>query len=199
MTKKKKPKSDPSVRYDLTPKQKDEIMEEAASDFITDLDGGMDEKVLKRVKFFIYWFLGYPPLKAAEKADFTPQYGYRLIQMYRDNSKLRAQIDKIVNAMPDKYRGWSKLKLQEVAEIKEKGLEYLKDNPDQAVRHSRFLRGLEEVAGVLEPDTAPRTIINIASVERLQAIIGRDLDERLAIPEGEIVEEKLLPDGSKAN
>ena len=70
-----------------------------------------EKKADKRAKFYLYWILGLPLASCARLAGYTKEYGYKLVQTYRNNRQIRAEIEQITNLMPERYKAICRLKL----------------------------------------------------------------------------------------
>jgi len=128
----------------------------------------VNPKDQKQTRFFLLWFMGVSPTVAATMAGYCKDYGYRLVQKYRKNTKLRAHVEQIANIFPDRYRSVCKLRLAEMAEIEAKALQAYKDDPLLAISKPALLKQIKQGAGILSDDVpGPSPQISIASVKNL--------------------------------
>jgi hypothetical protein len=135
---------------------------------------GVDDK---RTKFFLYWILGFPSTVAAKFAGYAGSYAYKLLKKYRLDKDLRAQIESIVDMMPEKYRSLTKLRLVDIADIEGAALQQYKDNPELAIKKPQLLKHLKQTASVLEPDAPVQKIINIETVQGLMVQLNQEVSE----------------------
>ena len=120
----------------------------------------------KWLKFHLLRMFGIDTQLSAKIAGYNSQYGYKLIEKYRNTPKIRHTLEAFVNSMPDDYRLMCKLRLPQVAEIERKALAEYQDKPKLAIDKPALLKQVKQGAGVLVDDDRPA--IQFINVERLQ-------------------------------
>jgi hypothetical protein len=136
----------------------------------------------KLYKFCSYWLFGYPIKVCANKAGYSEAYGYKIVQRYKKQPKLRQSVDQILNMFPERYRSVCKLRLPQIAEIEGKALQRYEDKPKLAIDKPQLLKQIKQGAGVDlgDIDTPKGPTINIQAMEKVQILISDVLTKRLA-------------------
>jgi len=144
----------------------------------------------KLYKFCLYYLFGFPMEVCAKKAGYSKTYGYKIVEKYKKQPKLRQSVDQILNMFPDRYRAVCKMRLPQIAEIEGKALQEYEDNPKLAIDKPQLLKQVKQGGGVdlseaVQPPKPPT--INI---QELKVFWDNALPHQDPKPiEGEIIED----------
>jgi len=149
-----------------------------------------EQKDKKRMTFYLYWLFGYPIKSCADLSGYSESYAYNLVHAYKKSSKLRTQVDEVLDLFPERYKSVCRLRLPQIAEIEGLALgEYEKD-PKLAIRQPQLLKQVKQAGGVDLNEEAPpkkQPTVNIGEIKLFwQGLLG---DEPKPV-DAEVIEEK---------
>jgi hypothetical protein len=139
-------------------------IEEVVTNVIDQKKGG------RKQKFHLYRMFNLPVKTYAILAGYNKDYGYKLVEEYRNTPKIRHTIEQIINDMPEAYRSVCKMRLLQISEIEGAALREYQDIPQKAIDKPQLLKQIKQGAGVLADDDKPAiTYINIKKLQALMA------------------------------
>jgi hypothetical protein len=127
---------------------------------------------------------GYRRQEIAFILDTSARYVSNSVAEIRRNAKKRQRLAEYIAEMPKLFRGTRQIVLPLVAAVQDKGLQYLLQNPNEAVRYPQILKQVAAHAGIHE-DIGVTKYINIGVAIQIQNHISEQQKRTIA---GEIVD-----------
>lgn len=139
-----------------------------------------DDKHKKWLKFHLLRMFNVPTQLSAKIAGYHENYGYRLLNKYRNQPKIRESLKRFINDLPDDYRNVCALRLPQVAAIEGKVLQKYEKDPKLAIDKPQLLKQIKQGAGIdlHEGQTPTVGTININVAKQIQTMIKQDMESK---------------------
>lgn len=119
----------------------------------------------RRTKFCLYYMLGLPVIKAAEKSGFSLTSGGIYQAIKRKGGWFEKESQAILSNLPARYQDVCKARLLTIAEVEGKALAEYNKNPKLAIERPALLKQMKQSGGVLSDDNPQNPTINISTLQ----------------------------------
>ena len=133
-----------------------------------------DEKL---IRFHLLRMFGVPIQSSAKIAGYSEQYGYNLVEKYKNQDKPRRTLERFVSTMPGDYKNLCKLRLPQIAQIEAKVLDEYALDPKLAIDKPQMLKHIKQSSGALDVDGAVKVNYNVL------ALNARDMMRQISNPD----------------
>lgn len=123
----------------------------------------------KWIRFHLLRMFGIDTQTSAKLAGFSPKYGYKLVEKYRNNDKVRHTLETFVSRIPDDYRTACRLMLPDITEAEIGAVRKYKEDPELLIRHPQLAKSIKQAAGVNLDDT-PTPKVQTINIKELRLI-----------------------------
>jgi len=176
----------------MTKRKKTKTTEEAVKPFIAGCQSvvgiGDDPRVDKVI---LACKAGVSVYQAGIFAGYSKSYSKsKLPGMLQDSAKFKKRIEEMARKLPAFFRDVNNLHLIDLAQAQESAMKLYKENPEMLIKFPQLARQVKQMAGILNDEVKPQPTINIKTINVMQHMMLKDLEETLS----KDVEAEVIPE-----